>query len=147
MKKILFLLIGILAFIFSNCSTDKPSNDGSQDAIETLKAEQVIGKYVQKTIFNSFPKYSIEDYGAYFYTIEKNNKLWLVEYNLHERKGFVYSQINSIENGICKMEGYWEGTDWKGNTIHGDGPPYVVDFSKQGIIASNQGPNGFVFYY
>jgi hypothetical protein len=143
MKKTLFVLIGVLALIISSCSTDKPSND----VIETPKAEKFIGKYLEKTIFNSFPKYSIEDYGAYYYTIEKNNKLWLVEYNLYDRKGFVYSQINSIENGICKMNGYWEGTDANGNTIHGDSPSYVVDFSKQGIITSDQAPQGFVFYY
>lgn len=147
MKKILFLSIGILAFIFSNCSTGNSSNDGNQDAIETPKAEKFIGKYLEKTIFNSFPKYSIEVYGAYYYTIEKNNKLWLVEYNLHNRNGFVYSQINSIENGICKMNGYWESLDAKGNTIHGDQPPYFVDFSKQGMITSDQTSNGFVFYY
>lgn len=143
MKKTLFFLIGILALILTNCSTDKPSND----VIETPKAEKFIGKYLEKTIFNSSPKYSIEDYGAYYYTIEKNNKLWLVEYNLHYRERFVYSQINSIENGICKMDGYWETLDSQGNTIHGDGPSYVVDFSKSGVITSDQAPHGFVFYY
>lgn len=148
MKKIRYLILGILALTFSNCSTDESSsNDEIDKNIENPKVERFIGKYLETTIFNSYPEYSIKDYGAYYFTIEKNNKHWLVDYNLHDRKGFVYCQIISIENGICKLSGYWEGTDGKGNTIHGDRPPYFVDFSKQGIISSNETKNGWIFYY
>ena len=68
--------LAILSFcaIFLACSNDdkiKPDNTQNQNPDNIVK---YIGKYPEKFIFKIDPKGSISDYGAYYFTIQKNNK-------------------------------------------------------------------------
>ena len=150
MKKIKYLFLLVLSCVLTFCSNDDNNSvDGTQNPDANLK---FIGKYPERFLFNSDPKYSINDYGAYYYITKKNNKngilvTWLVDYNLHNRKNDTYFEIISMnQEGIIRLNGYYELVDGKGNWIYGDGPDYILDFTRTGVITSSENPL-HVFYY
>lgn len=148
-KVILFSMILFSMISCSNNDNNSSNNTQNQNPDTNIK---FIGKYPENFLFNSDPKYSINDYGAYYYITKKNNKngiliTWLVDYNLHNRKKDTYFEIISMnQEGIIKLNGYYELTDGAGNRIYGDGPDYILDFTKNGVITSSEHPL-HVFYY
>jgi len=151
MKKLKYLFLLVLPCMLTFCSNDSnnPNNTQNQNPNSSIK---FIGEYPEKLIFNRDPKYSISDYGAYYYITKKNNKngiqvTWLVDYNVHSVKKDTYFEIISMnEEGIIKLNGYYEVTDGSGNRIYGDGPEYILDFTNKGVIISSENPL-HVFYY
>lgn len=149
MKRIKYLFLVVLSCVLSFCSNDDNSVDETQNPDVNLK---FIGEYPEKWLFNSDPKYNINDYGAYYYITQKNKKNgiltnWLVDYNLHNRKNNTYFEIISTnQEGIIMLNGYYELVDGKGNWIYGDGPDFMVDFTKKGVIRSTEHPL-HIFYY
>ena len=137
--------------IFFGCSSDKGQDTQNETAgngiIVNPRSVKKIGEYAEATVFNSSPPYSIADYGVYYLTDVRENKNWLVDYNLHDRKKLIYYELIANENGICKLSGYWEGTDYYGYIKYGSTPSFTVDFSKKGIISSTEGQSGMTFYY
>jgi hypothetical protein len=154
-----FVILSFCA-IFLACSNDekiKSDNTQNQNPDNTQNQNpgnivMYIGKYPERLLFNSAPKYNISDYGAYYYITKKNNlkgvlTTWLVDYNLHSKKKDTYYQIISNNNeGLIKLNGYYETTDSKGNWIYGDIPDYNVDFTNKGVIKSTENLL-HVFYY
>lgn len=152
MKNIKYLFLFILCYLLTFCSNnDNNSSNNAQNQNPNTNIK-FIGKYTEKLLFNREPKYSISDYGAYYYIAKKNNKngilvSWLVDYNFHSVKKDTYFEIiSNNEEGIVKLNGYYEVTDSRGNWIYGDGPDYNVDFTKIGVISSSEHPL-HVFYY
>lgn len=153
MKKLKYLLLLVLSFMLLFCSNDNNNSNNTQNQNQNPDSSiKFIGKYPEKLIFNREPKYSISDYGAYYYITKKNNKngiqvTWLVDYNIHNVKKDTYFEIISMnEEGIINLNGYYEVTDSRGNWIYGDGPDYNLDFTKKGVITSSQN-SLHVFYY
>jgi len=152
-------LVTILMFassILTFCTNDdKLNSDFSNNNSQNQNPDnsiKYIGKYPEKLLFNINPKYSINDYGAYYSIAKKNNRngvltIWLVDYNIHSTKKETFFEIvSNNEEGLVKLSGYYEKTDSKGNWIYGDGPVYNVDFSNKGVIKSTENLL-HIFYY